>query len=297
VSLNDIPALTLFAMMLAMGMTLGPGDFRRILVQPAAFALGTVGQLLLLPAVAFALAWVFGLEGPMAIGLVLIAACPGGTTSNAVSYLARGDVALSISLTAVSSSVAFLTVPFVLGLALAGFASEGAELSLPFAESAVRLGLTTALPVALGMIVRGFWPRVAERWHRPLLNVTLTVLLFLILALFVSLTQQDVPWSQLVTQGTPPVLALLLLMTSFGLLAARVLGLDAAQGRTIAIEVGIQNFALAMVVALSMLERPEYLGVALLYAATMFTPAFAMVARARRGERREARAREPQLSP
>ena len=291
-SANDIPALTLFAMMLAMGMTLGPSDFRRIVVQPRAFALGTVGQLLLLPALAFGLAWAFGLEGEMAIGLVLIAACPGGTTSNAISYLARGDVALSISLTAVSSSVAFLTVPFVVGLAIAGFATEGPELSLPFAESAVRLGLTTALPVALGMIVRAFWPRAAERWHRPLLNVTLSVLLLLILALFVSLTQQDITWSRLVMQGTPPVVALLLVMTTFGLLGARALGLDAAQGHTIAIELGIQNFVLAMVVALTMLERPEYLGVALLYAATMFAPAFAMAVRGPRAER----AREPQLS-
>ena len=120
-----IPTLTLAAMMLALGMELKVHDFREVLKMPGAFALGIGGQLILLPAVAFALAVILPIASATALGLILLAACPGGTTSNMFSSYARGDVALSISLTAVSGLAAPVTVPLIVGAGFLVITGEG----------------------------------------------------------------------------------------------------------------------------------------------------------------------------
>lgn len=185
--MNWIPTLTLFAMMLALGMTLQVSDFRRLMVLRRAVALGLTGQLVLLPTVAFGLAHAFSLPATQAIGLVLIAACPGGVVSNVLTKLARGDVALSISLTAASSVVAFVTVPFLVGLAMTVFAGEDRRIELGFGEMAAPLFLTTALPVLAGMLVLRFWPRWAARLHRPLLGISTALLMMLLVGLTIGM--------------------------------------------------------------------------------------------------------------
>ena len=275
-----IPTLTLFLMMLALGMTLRVDDFRRLAVLRRAVALGLAGQLVALPAVAFLLAHAFSLPRTQAIGLVIIAACPGGVVSNVLTRFARGDVALSISLTAASSIVAFVTVPFVVGLAMETFGGEGARIELGFVEMAVPLFGTTALPALAGMAVLRFRPRWAERLERPLLAVSTTVLMLLIAGLTVGMVRSagELSLGSLFASATAPVVALVAITMGLGVFGARALGLDGATTRTIALEIGLQNFNLALVVAMSMLGEQRYAGPAVIYLPTMFAFASAVIA-------------------
>ena len=276
-----IPTLTLFAMMLAMGMTLRLDDFRRIAMHPGPIGFGLLGQLVLLPLAAFAIAALLALPQTYAIGLVLIAACPGGVTSNVLAHYARGDTALSISLTAFSSLVAFATVPLIVTLGIRAFGGASGAIELSAAEMAWTLLLTTALPVFLGMAALRYRPHLAARLQRPLLLGSTGVLLLLVAGLGVSLWSSEENIASLFGRTLPAVALLIGVMTGFGMLGARALGLDAAQGRTIAIELGIQNFNLAMVVAVTVLDEPRYVGPALIYLPVMFVFAFGLIAAGR----------------
>jgi BASS family bile acid:Na+ symporter len=282
-----IPTLTLFAMMLALGMTLRVDDFRRLGGLRAAVALGLLGQLVLLPLLAFGIASAFPLSHTQAIGLVLIAACPGGVVSNVLSRLARGDVALSISLTAASSAVSFLTVPFVVGLGMRAFGGEGPRVVLTFAEMATPLFATTALPVLLGMALLRRRPALAQRLHRPLLAVSTGVLMLLIAALAVgsAVNARELLLARLFRETAPAVAALVAIAMGITAAGARVLRLGAPTSRTLALEVGLQNFNLALVVAMSLLGDQRYAGPALVYLPVMFVFAGVVVAMGRRDER------------
>lgn len=279
-----VATATLFVMMLALGMTLSREDFRRLAEARAAVILGLAGQMVLLPLVGFAVAGAFALPPTMAIGLVLIAACPGGVVSNVLTRLARGDVALSISLTATSSLVSFLTLPVVVGLAMRAFGGGGPQVSLSFAEMASSLFLTTALPVLLGMAVRHRRPDRAARLHRPLLAVSSGVLVLLLvgLAIGVSRSAEELSLKDLFAGAAPAVAVLVATAMGATLLAARALGLDGARSRTLALEVGLQNFNLALVVALGMLGGQRYAGPALVYLPTMFAFAAVVIALGRK---------------
>jgi len=291
-----IPTLTLFAMMLALGMTLRVEDFRRLAALRAAVALGMTGQLVLLPLVAFGVAHAFALSRTQAIGLVLIAACPGGVVSNVLSRLARGDVALSISLTAASSVVSFLSVPLVVGLGMRAFGGDGPRVALTFAEMASPLFGTTALPVIVGMGVLHRWPSLAARLHRPLLGASTGVLMLLIAGLAVGSARNasELSLGILFREAAPAVVALVAITMGIAALLARVLDLGAATSRTLVLEVGLQNFNLALVVAMSMLGEQRYAGPALVYLPVMFAFAGAVIAMGRRSEARP-REDEPEV--
>jgi BASS family bile acid:Na+ symporter len=279
---RHVPSATLFAMMLAMGLGLAADDFRRVVREPRAALAGVLGQLVWLPLLAILLALLLPLEPSVAVGLLLIAACPGGATSNAFSHLARGDLALSISLTAVSSLVAFLHLPLVLAVGTGLLDLEAARVSLPVRDTVLPLLLTTAAPVLAGMALRRLRPALAARWRGPLLNASTAVLLLLVVALPVRLAASEVDLGRIFVQSSAAVLLLLGGAMGGALLAARVLRLDPRQAATVSIEVGIQNFALAMVVALSLLDEPRYLAAGIAYLPFMLLFASALAWRRRR---------------
>jgi BASS family bile acid:Na+ symporter len=277
-----IPTATLFVMMAALGMTLRMDDFVRLGREPRAVLFGLTGQLLLLPLVAFGLAATLPLSETLAVGLVLIAACPGGVTSNLLSHAARGNLALSISLTAASSMVSFLTVPLLLSLAFQAFGGVGAAVTLSVREMVATLFGATVVPVLLGMGLLRFRPALAERLRGPLVGVSGTVLLLLIVSLGASLWSSGTDVGGLAARGTPAVALLIAIATTLGWLGGRVLGLDAATNRTLGIEIGMQNFSLAMAVSMTFLEEPLYLGAALIYLPLMLVFSSAIVAMGRR---------------
>ena len=147
-----IPNFTLFVMMLALGMGLRVDDFKRLLTAPLAVCAGLFGQLFVLPACALFIIFIFPLPTYTAIGLILIAACPGGAVSNMFTRYANGNVALSISLTAFSSVIAPLSVPLILTITLTYWQLDATAVQLPFASMFMTLLVTTALPILLGML-------------------------------------------------------------------------------------------------------------------------------------------------
>ena len=272
--------------MFGMGLLLTVSDFLRLRHYPRAVAAGLGGQLLLLPAVGFALAWLWQLPPEFAIGLVILASCPGGTTSNLVSHLARGDVPLSITLTAVNSLIVIATIPLYAILALTLFVGTGAEVHLPVGTVLWSVFNFTILPVALGMLVRALAPNFAERIRRPYdAAAAAGFVLIILLILWDSREGLLAMWLQI---GSV-TLALNLLMTAAGLGIGVLLALELRQVVTLGIEIGIQNSVLGIAVAgavlhgVAGLDGSLMLMPAAIYGLLMFLP---MVAIIRYGRRR-----------
>ena len=145
--------LTLAVIMLGMGLSLTVTDFKRIFIYPKAVTLGLINQLLILPLIAFALAIFFDLAPGLAVGLMILAACPGGPTSNLISHLANGDTALSITLTAFSSLITVITIPFIVNFSISYFIPGGEQPPLNIFGTVISVLAITIIPVAIGMLI------------------------------------------------------------------------------------------------------------------------------------------------
>lgn len=264
----------LFAMMLAMGLSLGVDDFRRIVRYPLAAVVGLAGQLLLLPVLAFLLVVVFDPPAPVAIGTMLLAACPGGITSNGYVFVGRGDVGLSVSLTAIASVLTIFTIPLIAWFALDYFAGAGDVPRLPALAVLKTLGMLTALPIALGMLVRHRFPAWTERHLEATRKASFVLLLAIITT--TTLSSLDSLAANLPSAG---LLAACLNVSSMtlGFLLARAAALPPRQVKTITFEVGVQNLSLAALLAVSLLGRPEYAIVAIVYALMMKVSALSLL--------------------
>ena len=159
--------LALFAVLFGMGIGLAPDDFRRVFRHPKAKLVGPACQFLMRPAIAFLLARAFRLPGELAVGPMLPAACPGGATSNVITRLAKGDTALSVTLTAISGTVCVFTIPWIVGWSAEWFTGANAAVQLPFWKTLGQLALVTILPVVCGMALRAARPESARRLERP----------------------------------------------------------------------------------------------------------------------------------
>lgn len=264
----------LILIMFGMGLGLTAGDFKRVLLSPKAKLLGLGMQLLALPAIAFALATLFRLPGDLATGLMLIAACPGGPTSNIISHLSRGDTALSVTLTAFSSVITVFTIPWVVGASMAHFMGDQAVIQLPFGKTLIQLMAVTVLPILLGMAVHSKCPRFSQRMARP---VNVFSLIFLGLIILAAVFQEKDLGKQIAAVG-PAVAALNVAGMALGFGAAVLFRLPRPQGITISIEVGIQNATLALAIALSLLESPRLAVPAVVYGLFMFATGATMIA-------------------
>lgn len=246
--------IVLGVIMLTMGLGLSLADFKRVVVEPRAVILGLVNQLLVLPLVGFGLAFAFDLPPALAVGLIVITACPGGPSSNLYSKLARGDVALSVSLTALSGVITMVTIPFVVALALDTFMSASAEVSLDVPGTILQLFLIVGVPLALGMYYRFRHVERAIRLERIMTKVAVVLLLTLIIGAI--LKERAKVGEYIALLGLP--IALLSLSTILiGLFSAMGARLPLRQSVTIAIEVGMQNAALGMGIAMTHLGSEE----------------------------------------
>lgn len=248
----------LFAIMFGMGTTLTVGNFRAVARFPAAVGVGLLNQLVLLPLVALGLVTLLPLPPDIALGVLLISFCPGGATSNLLTHLAGGDTALSIALTACSSLLTILSIPFLLNWSLDYLAIGGGQpVRLPVGPTLLNILRLTALPVALGMGVRHWLPRRAAA-ARPAVawGAGLVVVLALVLMLLKLGQLGSIPG--FVRVAGPAVLLLGLLTFGLGYGSARSFGLGRAQAVTVSLETGVQNNVLAMAIALSpaMLDLP-----------------------------------------
>ena len=240
-----LPVLTL--LMFELGLVLRPGDFGKVFARPRPVLIALLGQLVLLPAIAFGLAWLFRLPPVFFLGLVLIACCPGGSSSNVFSKLAGGDVALSVTLTAFSSVLTLFTIPLILGWAT-GLAGAEVGIRLPVGNLIKQNLLLMLLPVALGLTLHSFLPRTAEKIDRILSRLAFPLLLVLITVFFIQ--HRRTILEHIGVLGLC-VTALILLAIGCASLLSRLAGTGAAQRRTVVIEVGMQNAAQAIAIASS----------------------------------------------
>ena len=267
--------VALFAVLFGMGLSLVPADFRRVVLYPKAKIIGLTCQLLLLPAVAFALALLFRLPGELAVGLMVLAACPGGATSNVITHLSKGDTALSVTLTAVSSVVCVFTIPWIIRWSMDWFLGAGADVALPFWKTLGQLALVTILPIISGMTVRHLRPGLADRLERP---ASIFSLVFLALIIAAAVAREKDLVHQFITAG-PAAITLNIVMMLIGFVAGWIFALPRKQRVTIAIETGIQNGTLALGITLGLLESARIAMPSVVYCLFMFLSGAFMIAR------------------
>ena len=266
----------LMLMMFGMGLQLVVEDWLRVARYPRAVVIGMVGQFVALPAIALALVYFLPLPLAISAGLIILAVCPGGITSNSVSFLARGDLALSVTLTAISSLLALITIPLFLTYGLA-LVQEGAvdAVVLPIGSTIKQLLMLVFVPLVLGMVVRHYAPRFAVR-SDPWVRAGGIILLVTLLVGAVAL-EYDFFIGNL-KKLWPVLFALNIASMAAGYLLARWGKLDGTQCRTISIEVGIQNVALGAMIALNILERQDWMVVPSVYSVVMSVTSFVFIA-------------------
>ena len=263
-----LPA-SLGIIMLGLGMTLHPSDFARILRQPKPVLIGLGVQMLLLTAICFGLCLLLQLPPELAVGMMLLAAAPGGASANIYSHLAGGDVALNITLTAVNSLLCLLSLPLIVGFSLAYFMAADQAVPPPFGKI-IEVGLIILVPVAIGMGIRRTWPQLSDRVEKPLRLFSV-----LLLALLVVLTMVQ-QWRLLAEYAAIIGLACVLfnvLSLLIGYAVPLALKLPRRQAIAIAMEIGIHNGTLALFIAFTVLENSVMAVPAAFYSISMFITA------------------------
>ena len=272
--LTQLLPLALAFIMLYLGMTLRLADFQSVLKRPRALIAGLAGQLLLVPLLGFGVAWSLHLDPVMAVGLMVLAACPGGVSSGLLTHLARGDVALSISLTAVTSVAAVLTLPLVVETSMQFFMTSGLGIEFPLTDMVRKIFLMTTLPVLLGMALRAWQPlRVAR--IKPVASRAATAL-FLAIILTTFWDQRQVLLDHLPRIG-PASLLLNGLILAGAWLLSRQLGLLPRDRIAVVTECGLQNSALGIYVCVQLLQSPAMSVPSVVYALLMNGGALAFV--------------------
>ncbi|WNV88854.1 bile acid:sodium symporter family protein [Umezawaea sp. Da 62-37] len=278
--------VALAVVMLGLGLSLTVEDFVRVRRQPAAVFVALVCQLVLLPALCFGLVVLFGLPPLLAVGMMLLAASPGGTTANLFSHVFRGDVALNITLTAVNSVLAVVTLPLVTNIAIKAFAPDEGALDLQF-DKVLQVFAIVLAPVVIGMVVRRRWAGFADRMDRPVRIFSVAVLASVIVATVVS--ERANLGTYLAATGVV-VLVFCSISLSLGYFAPLLFGIGHRQAIASAFEIGVHNSTLAITIAISVLGSTDIAVPAAVYGVVMFPVAAVFgwfVVRVRSGENPE----------
>lgn len=274
--------IALAIIMFGLGLSLTVADFARVARSPKAVVVALVIQVLLLPAVAFGLVKAFDLDPLLAVGVMLLAASPGGTTANLFSHLFHGDVALNVSLTAINSVLAAFTIPLITNFAIGHFDAEG-ELGLQFGK-VMQVIAIVLVPVVIGMLVRRRWLDFATRADRPVRVFSIVVLV--VVAVGALLGERDNIGGYLRDVGVVTGLFCLISLT-VGYVGARLLRLGEAQAVACSMEIGIHNTTIALTIALSVLDSTEVAIPSAVYSVLMYVLAtlfgFAITRQAARG--------------
>jgi len=264
--------IAIILIMTGVGLSLAPIDFQRVFKQPKAFLLGAFCQMLILPLIAIAVIALTGLTGELAIGLFILSLCPGGATSNLYSYLAKADVGLSVSLTAVIGFITPFTIPVLAVWAINFYGSEGEQFDLPIITTWIKLMLVTVIPVLIGMGIRAKWSAFAKRSETYVSWFSMAVLAFVIISICINLGEKLVDFA--IATG-PAVILLNLSTMTLGYFAGRFLLHKEAQSRTITLEVGMQNGTLALLITTGILESGAMSIAPSIYSLFMFASASA----------------------
>lgn len=272
-----ILAASLFIIMLGMGLSLVADDFKRVLFYPKAVLVGLVNQLVLLPLIGFGIASVFNLRPEIAVGIIILVACPGGPTSNLITHLAKGNTALSVTLTALNSFITILTIPFIVNIGLEQFLDEGQLVQLDVEKTILQVMVIIIIPIVIGMTIRKYAVNFAKKMAKPVRIASGVVLTLVIIGIM--LAKQDV-LGEYIKEAGPASLVLNVMTMFVGYRTAKWLKLNDKSAICISIESGIQSATLAISIAVVLLENQEFAIAPSVYGLLMFFPAGAMIYRA-----------------
>ena len=259
---------------LAMGLGLILDDFKAIFKQPKAAIAGVVGQIIILPALAFATAFLFGLSPAFAVGLVLVASCPGGAHSNLFTNLAKGDVALSISLTAISGLICIISIPAYVYLATQVFTSESEIVNLPVGETIIQLLIIVIIPLFIGMLIKAKFPHASLKIEKIVKAFAVMLLAVIVLGALKN------GWDNVVKYALEVGLAIIFLNVTamiLGLFIALKLNVIPKRAVAIMMEVGVQNTTLAFGIAMTVLDSFMIAIPAMIYALWVYVAAFTAI--------------------
>lgn len=262
-----ILAVSLMVIMLGMGLSLVVEDFKRIFYQPKAIIIGLCNQILILPLLAFGIAIAFSVTPEIAIGLMILAACPGGPTSNLISYLAKADTALSVTLTAFSSFITILTIPFIINFSLNYFLEQDTLIQLNKVETFLQILIIVIIPISIGMLIRKYKNKFALKMAKPVRIASAILLIIVILSIL--LKEKETIFPSLKETGL--VIVILNLAVMFvAFYGAKILKISNKRALSIAIESGIQNGTLGITVAIVLLQNSAFAIVPAVYSLIMF---------------------------
>jgi BASS family bile acid:Na+ symporter len=259
--------VSLAFIMFSLGLGLTPPDFARIIKQPRALLVGVLCHFVLLPLACFAMVKMTGMTGAFAIGFMILASCPTGSTSNLLTYIARGDVALALSFTAVASVLTIFTLPLIVSFSLQHFIGTSHAVSAPIGAMMGQVFVMVGLPVAIGMSVRHRWTTTALRIEPKATKVATVLFVLIVVA---AATKNWALLRDNFTTLAPIAVALNLMMLMCGFLVAWMARLSPRQSVTLGIETAVQNATLAMVIASTVLMQDAMAIPGALYGVLMY---------------------------
>ena len=258
--------IALAVIMMGLGLSLRIDDFKRVLIFPKAVLVGLLCQMVLLPTICYFIAIVFGLSPELAVGLMLLSASPGGPTANLYSHIAKGDVALNVTLTAINSLISVFSITFIVNFAMDQFLQTDQVVPLQF-KKVLEVCLVVLGPVSIGMFVRSKANTLADKLSNP---VKIVSAIFLVLVIVLTIVKEKAHIiSDFQTVGIP-TLVLNVLSMSIGYYVPQVFKLAKAQAIAIGMEIGIHNGTLAIFIALSVIGNTTMAIPAVIYSLIMF---------------------------
>tara|TARA_B100001029_G_C15017045_1_gene428043 strand:- start:82 stop:951 length:870 start_codon:yes stop_codon:yes gene_type:complete len=247
--------ISLAIIMFGMGLSLVFNDFSRLFTYPKAVLIGLFNQLVFLPLIGFSIILLFDLNSAMAIGIMILSVCPGGPTSNLITQVARGNIGLSVTLTALASLITVFSIPIILSKAITYFTgSTGIIIELPIIQTMLQILIITVIPVSIGMVIRKKNERFALRMERPM-RIASTVLFVIIFLLVMIANKENI--IQAMKEVGLATLLLNLSTMGLGYITAKFFGITGKSQISITIESGIQNGTLAFVIATTILNNIE----------------------------------------
>ena len=271
---TKIAPLALAFIMLGLGLGLSIKDFTRVIKTPKDFLIGIVCQLILLPIVAYIITIILRLPIEIALGLMIIAAAPGGVTSNVLTKFANGDVALSISLTAVGSLISIISVPFIVFTSAEMLGVTNISKDITLTGIAIKMALVVTVPVIIGMTIRSFAENFVNSKIKIINNITSLLFVIVFIAIYV---EERANILNYLTQAGIAVLTLNIVMMVLALFIAKWCATGISQRKCIALECGLQNGTLAVFVATQLFDDVVYLEPTAAYALVMYITGFIFI--------------------
>lgn len=262
--------ITIALITLGVGLSIKASDFRHVFRYPRSLTIGLLSQMILLPGIAFLIAFFSNIDPVYKVGLIVISVCPGGATSNLVTYILNGNVALSISLVVINSVITLATIPIAVSLAIFYFTSEEAKIVLPIGHTILNIFLLTMVPAVAGINIRHYFPEIARKLQKPLRYI-LPLILLIVYTGVVFIDRGSDPIDLRDSIKLLPYPFLLNFLSMFlGWMVARKFNLNSKNQFTISIEVGLQNSALAIFIAATLLESQAMALVPIIYGSFSF---------------------------